>query len=197
VPGNPSDAQRYLRVSELMYHPANPPITSPYNDDDFEFIEFINTGTRTIDLYGVTFSDGIAMTVPTHTMLGPLDCAVLIRNPEAFATRYDTNGMRIAGIYSNAFNNAGERVAYVDAFGEDVLEFEFDDAWYPSTDGDGYALEAVDLMAPRHTWSVKEAWSASEVLHGTPGYLVPEPHGVVFLVAVASMYHRRATPGAR
>ena len=28
-----------LRVTELMYHPVDPPVGSPYEDDDFEFIE--------------------------------------------------------------------------------------------------------------------------------------------------------------
>ena len=58
-PPNPSDQQRYLRVTEMMYHPANPNQPSIYNDEDFEYIELKNIGPNTLGLDGVSFTDGI------------------------------------------------------------------------------------------------------------------------------------------
>ncbi len=57
---NPSDQQRYLRVTELMYHPPSPPTPGIYTDEDYEFIELMNIGTETLDLSGVKSTEGIA-----------------------------------------------------------------------------------------------------------------------------------------
>src|SRR5438552_3759010 len=57
--GNPSAAQQYLRVTELMYHPAAAPPGLATNADEFEFIELKNTGPMAISLAGVRFTNGI------------------------------------------------------------------------------------------------------------------------------------------
>ena len=48
-----------LQVSEIMYHPAEPSEAEEAagftNDDAFEFLEFVNTGTTTINLEGMRF----------------------------------------------------------------------------------------------------------------------------------------------
>ena len=64
-PGNPSDQQRYLRITEMMYHPADPNQPSPYNDEDFEYIELKNVGPNTLDLDGVKFTNGIIYNFPS------------------------------------------------------------------------------------------------------------------------------------
>src|SRR5262249_55570376 len=40
--GNPSLAQSYLRITEIMYHPGAPPAGSLYDQEDFEYIELKN-----------------------------------------------------------------------------------------------------------------------------------------------------------
>ncbi|MHC4719883.1 MAG: lamin tail domain-containing protein, partial [Planctomycetota bacterium] len=66
-PANPSDQQRYLRVTEMMYHPANPNLPSIYNDEDFEYIELKNVGPNTLGLDGVKFTDGIRYAFPSSS----------------------------------------------------------------------------------------------------------------------------------
>ena len=44
-----------LRITELMYNPAEPPNASIHNNNDFEFIELKNIGNSTIDLLDVSF----------------------------------------------------------------------------------------------------------------------------------------------
>lgn len=61
-----------LRVTEVNYHPDNPPAGSTYSEEDYEFIELINTGDQPIDLTGHQFSDGIDYTVEPLTTYGPL-----------------------------------------------------------------------------------------------------------------------------
>ncbi|MHC4676723.1 MAG: CotH kinase family protein, partial [Planctomycetota bacterium] len=65
--GNPSDQQRYLRITEMMYHPADPNVGSLYNDEDFEYIELKNIGPNTLGLDGVKFTDGISYDFPSSS----------------------------------------------------------------------------------------------------------------------------------
>ena len=57
-----------LAISEIMYHPAAPPTNSPYDAEEFEFVEIQNTGSTALDLTGVTLGGGINFTFPP----GPL-----------------------------------------------------------------------------------------------------------------------------
>jgi hypothetical protein len=66
-PPNPSDQQRYLRITEMMYHPADPNQGSPYNDEDFEYIELKNIGPNTLGLDGVKLTDGIIYAFPSSS----------------------------------------------------------------------------------------------------------------------------------
>ena len=65
TPVDPSDAQRYLVVSEVMYHPADP-------TPDDEFVELLNTSDSVaLDLSGVRFTAGIDYAFPDGTTLDP------------------------------------------------------------------------------------------------------------------------------
>src|SRR4030095_12468178 len=62
-PAAPSLAQQYLRVTELMYHPAPAPgtVTSP---EEFEYVGLRNISTEhTLDLAGVHFAGGLEVRV--------------------------------------------------------------------------------------------------------------------------------------
>lgn len=47
-----------------MYHPTDPEPPSPYNDEDFEFIELMNIGPSTLDLGGVSLTNGVTFDFP-------------------------------------------------------------------------------------------------------------------------------------
>jgi hypothetical protein len=51
-----------LVINEVLYHPVDPEIGSPYADDDFEFVELYNAGTTTLDLTQFQVSNGIGFT---------------------------------------------------------------------------------------------------------------------------------------
>ena len=51
-----------------------------------------------------------------------------------------------------------------------VLAFAYDDAWYPSTDGQGFSLELVDpLDSDPNRLNSQDAWRPSRQLGGSPG----------------------------
>ena len=90
--GSPSLAQQYLRITEIMYHPADP-TSGSYTSDDFQFIELKNTSaTQTLSLSGVRFTDGIAFdfTGSNVTSLAPGARALVVSNLAAFQSRYGT-----------------------------------------------------------------------------------------------------------
>jgi hypothetical protein len=52
----------------VNYNPAPPPVGSPYTADDFEYIEFQNTGNQTLQLGGIHFDQGITFTFPAMSL---------------------------------------------------------------------------------------------------------------------------------
>jgi hypothetical protein len=172
--GNPSPAQRYLRITEIMYNPA--PLPGNTNDaQQFEYLELKNISTNvTLDLTGVQFTDGVtfSFTGSAVTNLVPGQFVLLVRNIAAFTARYGS-GFSIAGQYAGALNNGGENLRMQDAVSEKILEFAYSNTWYPLTDGLGFSLVITDETAPWDTWGLKTSWRASGQLNGSPGVTDP------------------------
>ena len=158
-----------LRVTELMYHPENPPTGSQYMPNDFEFIEVKNIGSKPLAIGGMHFDSGITFTFPNITL--PVnDYAVVVSNLPAFKSRYSNwQTMTIAGEYTGNLNNAGELVTLEGKFHEAIQSFTYSPLWYPPSDGDGYSLNVIDAMAPTATWNLKENWFLSNYVGGSPG----------------------------
>ncbi len=174
-----------LRITEVHYHPRSEP-GSPFNGDDFEFVEMQNVGPETIALTGVRLSGAIEFQFPTDEVweLAPGETVLVVENFPAFTERYDTNGMFIAGEYRGNLSNGGEWITLESATGELILEFAYDDEWYPSTDGAGSSLEIVNALGPASDWLFSAAWAPSAVTDGTPGEhpLGPPPDGGLQLI---------------
>ena len=163
APAIPFPQQQWLRVTELMYHPADTP--------DLEFIELQNIGAEPVDLTPVSFTDGIefAFAGSAVTTLGPGELVLVVRNLHVFSSSYDTAGMRIAGQYKKRLENAGERIHLVYGANATIQDFTYAGAWYPPADGGGYSIEIVDPRGPLSLWSDPNGWQASLVAGGTPG----------------------------
>jgi hypothetical protein len=165
-----------LVVTEIMYHPENPPPDSPYSDEDFEFLELKNVGTASLDLAGIRFTAGIAFTFTGSPVasLAPGQQVVIVKNLAAFTSRYGSLP-NIAGEYLGSLDNAGERLALEGALAEPILSFSYEDAWHPASDGFGFSLVIVDEPAPRDAWDEKAGWRASATAGGSPGADDPPP----------------------
>lgn len=163
-----------LRISEVMYHPFAPRGPSQWEDDDFEFIELVNTGDRDLNLAGVRIEGGIRFEFPRSEDgpsgdLRPGEYVILVRSLEAFTERYDPSDLRVAGEYDGRLANGGEELRLIDALGRVLLDFAYDDAWSEPTDGGGFSLEVIEPTGPPGLWDWPGSWRASEVLGGTPG----------------------------
>jgi hypothetical protein len=169
----PSPAQADLRISEIMFHPANPPAGSLFEADDFEFVELLNISTsESLELAGVAFTQGIGVEF-SGGVLSPGERGVVVQNESAFQERYGT-GIRILGQYGEGdrgrLNNGGELLRLEDRYGGVIQQFIYQDDWYPEADGGGLSLEVVDpLEVNLDLWGSPLGWRPSSGPDGTPG----------------------------
>ncbi len=148
-----------LRISELMYHPA---------DSNTEFIELLNVGTEAINLNRVTFTQGVQWTFG-DTVLVPGQYALLVEDIDAFTARYG-DGLNVVGQYTGRLDNAGETIEFKDALGAVIQLFRYQDNWYELTDGPGFSLTAADPYSDDPAdWNNKYGWRSSIFEGGTPG----------------------------
>jgi hypothetical protein len=155
--------QRYLRVTELMYNPAD--------GGDDEFIEIQNIGPVALDIAQVRLGGGIEFSFAggAVTSLGPGEYLVVVKDLGAFGAVYDPAGIRIAGEYGGRLDNGGDTVALFFGDGLPIQTFAYDDAWYPETDGLGRSLVIADTAQGLALWSAKEGWKPSADPGGSPG----------------------------
>jgi hypothetical protein len=148
-----------LRVTEIMYHDPS--------GSDYDYIELQNTSDSTLDLTGVRFLDGIIFTFPAIT-LGPSQYVVVYSNQSTFEARYGT-GINAVGPYTGNLSNGGEDILLTLAWPLEaaIMRFDYDDAWYPLTDGGGQSLVILDPNAHPATWDEAESWQAAAPSPGT------------------------------
>ncbi len=136
-----------------MYHARN--------GSEYDYIEFTNIGGEVLDLNGVRITDGIDFTFGPAE-LEPGESIVAVSNLFAFRSVYGSN-INTAGEYSGNLSNGGEQIvlrlpAPLDAA---ILRFEYNDAWYPTTDGGGQSMVIRDAYAHPAAWDRPESWRAA------------------------------------
>jgi hypothetical protein len=169
TPSTPSAAQSFLRITELMYHPPILP-GDTFDREEYEFIELKNIGGVQINLAGVHFIEGVLFnfTGSSVTALAAGARVLVVKNPAAFNQRYGAVA-GIAGVYTGNLDNSGERIRLDDSTNEKILDFTYNNSWYPITDGRGFSLVIVDPAALFSTWDLKASWRPSGHEYGTPG----------------------------
>jgi len=170
-----------LRITELMYHPAQS--DSIADNEALEFIEIKNIGDETLDLSTVYLDKGVTFDFAGGAVksLGPGRFVLVVKNQQAFLSHY---GQALAGLvagqYSGKLANDGETVSLVDTWNGTIAEFDYGDGsgWPLSADGGGHSLVPLDaalLDEPRGSLNYPGNWRASAYLGGSPGRDDPEP----------------------
>ncbi|HWN97206.1 MAG TPA: lamin tail domain-containing protein, partial [Methylomirabilota bacterium] len=152
-----------LKVTEIMY---NPPVLGTNTSDDLEFLELKNTGTNTLDLSGLQFTDGLTFIFTNNTRLLPGAFFVLARNTSAFAQKYP--GVAVNGIYTGRLDNSGERLTLSHVLGTNVFSFSYNNAvpWPITADGYGFSIVRGNINGDPDSSS---SWRVSANLGGSPG----------------------------
>ncbi len=150
-----------LRITEVMYNPDG--------DDDAEYVEIKNVGALTLDLTGVRLREGIDFTFGAMS-LTPGQIILLVKDQAAFEARYGL-GLPVVGVYDGSLANEGEKVRLQlpNPWDAAVLNFDYEQDWYPVTDGGGASLVTVDETAPAAAWDGKGNWTPSLNTYGSPG----------------------------
>ena len=158
-----------LVVTEIMYNPRGLP-RDEFGKSFYEFLEFHNPGDESIDLAGLTLNDPFfdfsESAVPT---LEPGEYMVLVRNLDAFADRYDSTGIRIAGAFDGSLGNSLHNLRLTDPSGGVLMDFVYDGDWIRRADGLGRSLVIVSPTAPHETWGNASTWTESLKNEGSPG----------------------------
>ncbi|MFV2067007.1 MAG: CotH kinase family protein [Pirellulales bacterium] len=170
--GGPDDT-RGLVISEINYNPHPPSsrelaVDSDFDNDDFEFVELVNTADHPIDVGGVVLSDGIDFTfLRNQGLLEPNERLTVVRDRRAFETRYGTT-VTIDGVFDRGLNNRNERLVLADRLGNIVQDFYYRDAagWPTRADGGGSSLEVVDFAGD---YNDPSNWRSSREVGGSPG----------------------------
>lgn len=165
TPNNPSDAQLYLTISEIMYHPADP-------NGDAEYLELLNiSDSITLDLTGIKFTAGIDFNFPDGSTLAPGERTLVVLDQVAFEAVHGP-GLPIAGTFQNnsRLNNGSDRIKLEDASNSTIQEFTYDDQapWPTGPDGNGFSLVLID-PANSPDFDLAASWKQSLVVGGTPG----------------------------
>lgn len=156
-----------LKVTELHYHPADSLAgTEIISGKSFEFIELKNTGTRPINLGGLSFTSSIHYQFKETDVLAPQQFYVIASKPKWF---YERHFMVPSGKFSSNFSNSGEQVVISKTDGSPVVDFIYSDIvpWATKPDGGGPSLTSR-LRNPTGDPSDPLYWGASTVYDGTP-----------------------------
>ena len=143
-----------LRVTEIMYNPLSGP--------EGEYIKLQNIGEVTLRLNDVRFEEGVRFAFP-DALLEPGQSAYVVSNIETFTSERGEN-LNVLGEYEGKLDNGGERLRLeIDSISAGILDFEYEDEWYPETDGTGSSLVMIDDSVSPLEWGLKENWNASVV----------------------------------
>jgi len=162
--GDPSDAQLYLVISEVMYHPDG--------DGLAEFIELTNISPSiSLDLKGIKFVAGVEFefTGSAVTSLAPGEKVVIVRDAAAFASVHGGDHP-VAGIFANGnrLSNDGETLKLEDALNGTIHEFTYNDKspWPEAADA-GYSLILIGADLNPDPGEATN-WRASTLPGGNP-----------------------------
>lgn len=191
-----------LVVSEIHYHPAEAitpaDVNTSTNQDDYEFLEFFNRSTQTLDLSGCFFDRGLTFVFPEGSTIPARSRRVIVSNRPAFLARYGpTSTTLVLGEFANdsRLANSGEILSLRDPDGQTIFALRYDDdpPWPDAPDGSGpsLVLRQADTSGPG--LSDPASWRASDILHGTPG-TIETP---TFTEWLTRQYGRTSGPGTR
>jgi hypothetical protein len=157
----PLQALTNLVITEICYHP---PGAAGSNGDTGEFLELQNRGDFALDLGGLHFASGIGFSFTNGTTLAAGAYWVLGRSASNFAARFP--GAPLNGLYTGGLNNDGESLTLLNAIGDLVFSFTYQDGgpWPTSADGAGDSLHLIYYGNPANATN----WRAAAPTPGAP-----------------------------
>ena len=167
-----------FKITEINYHPI--PLTG-FVESQFEFLEFKNTGSQTLNLTGVSlFGKGVPIySFPTGTTVGAGQFYLLVFDATEFRARYPLATYPAAvinGTYTTKLDNGGQILTLQNSTGTTFYTCTYNDKppWTTAADGNGYSLVPVDPNVNPDPSNALN-WRASANQGGSPGTDDPPP----------------------
>ncbi len=138
-----SDFTDHLRITEIMYHPAEPTGAETgvsTNRDDYEYLELKNVGNSPLDLRDVRFTKGVDFDFAGSAIevLAAGEYVLVVKNIAAFEARYG-GGLPVAGEFDgDNLSNSGEQLKLSFGAGiaiHDINEYDDIAPWPAAADG--------------------------------------------------------------
>lgn len=172
TPATPTLGQQQLRITEINFNPPNPSTAEStaqqgVGASDFEWIEILNTGAA-LNIGNATFTKGVTFTFPAGYTIGAGARVILVANQPAFELRHGL-GMTIAGTFSGNLDNSGEEIEATDPNGEVILDFRYENSWFPPADGGNRTLVTRSANPNYATYDTATHWAISGSATGSPG----------------------------
>ena len=172
TPAAPTAGQQQLRITELNFNPPGPSGAETtalpgIGASDFEWIEIFNTGAA-LNVGGATFTKGVTFTFPGGYTIGASARVILVAHSGAFTLRHGA-GATIAGTFAGNLDNSGEEIELADPNGEVILDFRYENSWFPPTDGEGRTLVVRNATPNYATYDAATHWAISGTANGSPG----------------------------
>ena len=156
-----TDTVPVLRIHEIHYHPDS--------DEDLEFVEIVNAGLRSAWLDQLELRGGVNFELEARhrRVLGVNERVLIVKDSDAFSLAFPHLDGQVLGSYSGRLSNGGEEIRLLIG-GRLAQTIVYDDQWYPTSDGEGFALVANLSGGIDADWSVASSWRVTESRFGTP-----------------------------
>ena len=132
-----------LAVTELMVAPRSFG-DGDSDEEDYEYIEFLNLAEKPVDLAGVRLEGGVAFEFPERSVL-PGGRVLVVKNRQAFVQVYGSAlDAQILGEFDGQLNNGGDTLTLLAANGQPIrtITYEDGDGWPQTSKG------ALTVAAP-------------------------------------------------
>ena len=136
----PGQAFAAVVINEIHYNPD-------VKTEPAEFVELVNTGTKTVNLAGWTLTSGFSYSFPS-TNLAPGGFAVVAQNPAFLQTKYSVSG--VLGPFnadgSSGLSKYADTVTLRNAGGqvEDEVSYQIGFPWPTVGDPPGLSIELIN-----------------------------------------------------
>ena len=162
IPARPACAQQFLRITEIMYHPsahaANP------TTEEFEYIELRNISTdHDAKSERVRFAQrrGLQLHRQRQSPASRPERACSWCETPRPSPPVTAAACRSPASSPATSTTAGERLQFLDASNEEILDFSYNNSWYPITDGLGFSLVVASEARPPDAWDIASQWRPS------------------------------------
>jgi regulation of enolase protein 1 (concanavalin A-like superfamily) len=166
----PANRRTGIIFSEIMYNPK------PRLDGrSMDFVEIYNGEPIFVDLTGWKIGGGIDYTFPNGFKIGAGQFVVIAADPDAIQSTYGISG--VLGPFTHKLSNTGDTLTLLNQSGavRDDLTYSSEMPWPVAADGAGHSLVCTK---PSFGEDDPRAWSASQLIGGSPGYddpIAPNP----------------------